>query len=536
MKRILLAMGLIALLALAACVPISPTEGTVPSMPGANGGGLPPGPADPTTIILPDGNTCLWAGEGATLAFDGERVNYTCSTENTVLIGDPVMDEDTIWTVTVGTLNGTELASSEEVTFQLNELDLVDDSVCLHAGRGATMAFEEGRLNWSCGEDTQGMYGAFGPLQHEEGDAPGAYYAIKILIGQNDSGFYPQTTFRVPVTTIIGGEVTLTPGEAAAAMPGSDGGGLPPLPPDPTTIELPDGNTCLWAGEGATLAFDGERVNYTCSTENTVLIGDPVATEDAVWTVTVGTLNGTELASSEEVTFQLNELDLVDGSTCLNAGRGATVGVDGERLNWTCGDPTDEGQYGVFGPLTVSADVPGAYIANKILFTMGDSGATAKTTFAVPVTKIVGGDVQQTPGEIAMATQAASNTYTSPAGFTITIPASWIANNYTVEELTGADATALHPLAQNVTRFVYTPVDSAYNPQAVLTIYTFTTEDWATIDTDLGPPVGSEVATGDGVVYVASTPQSNPYPEGTQDATNFNAMAADIGTAVASIQ
>lgn len=525
MKRLLGVGFLLAALALGACLPVtvdSGSGGAVPStMPGQDGGGLPPGPADPTAIILPDGNECLWAGEGATLAFDGERVNYTCSTENTVLIGDPVQDEETVWTVTVGTLDGTELASSEEVTFQLNELDLVDGSVCLHAGRGATMAFEEGRLNWSCGEDAQGMYGVFGALQPGDDDEPGAYYAIKILFTSTASGFAPQTTFRVPVTTIVGSEVALTPGEIAMQQG------------TPTTIILPDGNECLWAGEGATLAFDGERVNYTCSTENTVLIGDPVQDEETVWTVTVGTLDGTALASSEEVTFQLNELDLANGAVCLHAGRGATFGIEGERVNWTCGE---ENEAAAAGALTTSADTPGIYFVTYATVVMGDGvPPQGENPESVAVATIVGSEVQLTPGEIAMATAEATSIYTSPAGYSIAIPGTWV-GHYTVDEFAGDEALAWAPLAQNVTQFLYTPVDPANARAYILTIYTFTEDDWATVSAEAGPPLGDVVLEKDGLVYVAATPQSNPYADGTEDADTFNTLVNSLDTAIASIE
>ena len=45
-----------------------------------------------------------------------------------------------------------------------------------------------------------------------------------------------------------------------------------------TAIQLPDGSQCLFAGKGATLAFDGKRLNYTCgntaSGEQIGLLGD----------------------------------------------------------------------------------------------------------------------------------------------------------------------------------------------------------------------------------------------------------------------
>ncbi|MFH7244627.1 MAG: hypothetical protein ACHWZW_17460 [Spirulina sp.] len=65
-------------------------------------------------IVLADGTLCRHAGEGATLAFDGKRLNYTCG-RSAGLMGDITMQAGGMFEVEKATLHGTELVSSEVV-------------------------------------------------------------------------------------------------------------------------------------------------------------------------------------------------------------------------------------------------------------------------------------------------------------------------------------------------------------------------------------------------------------------------------------
>jgi hypothetical protein len=117
--------------------------------------------------------------------------------------------------------------------------------------------------------------------------------------------------------------------------------------------------------------------------------------------------------------------------------------------------------------------------------------------------------------------------YESPAGFTLVIPPSW-EGHYAVQELSGTAAAAYAPTAQTATRFMYTPADPAMRPAPLLVIYTFDEADWATLSAEPGPPVGTLIASSGGTVFVASTPQSNPYDPGTPDGQTFDQMYADL--------
>jgi hypothetical protein len=123
---------------------------------------------------------------------------------------------------------------------------------------------------------------------------------------------------------------------------------------------------------------------------------------------------------------------------------------------------------------------------------------------------------------------AAGDTYTHPEGYTVTLPPSWT-GKYTVADMPAADRTALMPMATSATQFLYTPTDPANTPEPLLTLSTFTSADWDAMSAEEGPPVGTKVGEfGDGMVLVATTPQSSPYTQGTADQVAFDALYADL--------
>ncbi len=94
---------------------------------------------------------------------------------------------------------------------------------------------------------------------------------------------------------------------------------------------------CLFAGTGATIAIDGKRANFTCDTPDVVLLGDVEAGADG-WLIEKATLtqqNGTfTVAESTQATIRF--IKLTDGRRCAWAGSGATLAVEGKRVNFTC--------------------------------------------------------------------------------------------------------------------------------------------------------------------------------------------------------
>jgi hypothetical protein len=128
---------------------------------------------------------------------------------------------------------------------------------------------------------------------------------------------------------------------------------------------------CLFAGTGATLAFDGKRLNFTCEQDgqNEIgLLGD-VMVADAGWTIEKGLIGhsdaGFSLLSSEMVLIEYIELS--DGTLCAFAGTGATLTFEGKRLNFTCGSP----EVGLLGEVTLADQ---GWVIEKGLIEHGDSG------------------------------------------------------------------------------------------------------------------------------------------------------------------
>jgi LysM repeat protein len=159
-------------------------------------------------IELPDGTQCLHAGRGATLAFDGKRLNYTCGTdgENEVgLIGDMVLNLDvlTVEKVLYGRDDsGFVLKASEPVVMTIVEIELADGTLCLNAGHGATLAFDDKRLNYTCGTEGEDEVGLIGDMQLEVD----VLTVEKALYGRDDSGFVLEASEMTTAKAVQGGE------------------------------------------------------------------------------------------------------------------------------------------------------------------------------------------------------------------------------------------------------------------------------------------------------------------------------------------
>jgi LysM repeat protein len=159
-------------------------------------------------------------------------------------------------------------------------------------------------------------------------------------------------------------------------------------------IELPDGTQCLHAGRGATLAFDGKRLNYTCGTDGedeVGLIGDMGLDLD-VLTVEKALYgrddSGFVLKASERVVMTMVEIELPDGTQCLNAGHGATIALDGKRLNYTCGTEGED-EVGLIGDMQLDVDVP---TVEKALYGRDGSGFVLKASEMTTARAVQGGE------------------------------------------------------------------------------------------------------------------------------------------------
>lgn len=113
-------------------------------------------------------------------------------------------------------------------------------------------------------------------------------------------------------------------------------------PPAPTPV---GGLRCEFAGTGATLAFEGERLNFTCGGEADRIVGllGDISAAEAGWVIRKATIADTDdgfaLEASELV--PVSYIELADGTGCAFAGTGSTLAFEGERLNFACSRDAD---------------------------------------------------------------------------------------------------------------------------------------------------------------------------------------------------
>jgi len=112
------------------------------------------------TVVLPSMERCLHAGFGATLAFDGDRLSWTCESPVDAtrgLLGAPTVDGvDVAWRL-VATERGAGgafvVTDDGSVQGRAVRLVLASGETCAFAGTGATMAFDGERVNYTCPGD-----------------------------------------------------------------------------------------------------------------------------------------------------------------------------------------------------------------------------------------------------------------------------------------------------------------------------------------------------------------------------------------------
>ncbi|WP_429845144.1 hypothetical protein [Brevibacillus sp. FIR094] len=112
------------------------------------------------------------------------------------------------------------------------------------------------------------------------------------------------------------------------------------------------------------------------------------------------------------------------------------------------------------------------------------------------------------------------------ANFSFTPPVSWN-GNYKVSQYGGADANKILPSAKYVMKFDYTAKDGK-DAEPLLMISVFAKNDWTRLSSEEGPPVGSEIAEANGMVYVSITPQSNPFDPESEDGKQFDQLYRDL--------
>jgi len=159
--------------------------------------------AGPTARASPTSERCTFAGTGATLAFEGRRLNFQCPPavgKEIGLLGNVTLTERG-WMLERAVIGrgdgGFVLEASTSVV--ISHIELADGTLCAFVGTGATLAFDGRRLNFQCpprGGKEVGLLGEFAPA--DEG------WTLELAtIDHGDDGFELESAEQVRVAAVM---------------------------------------------------------------------------------------------------------------------------------------------------------------------------------------------------------------------------------------------------------------------------------------------------------------------------------------------
>ncbi|MFU1794354.1 hypothetical protein ACM1RC_10835 [Paenibacillus azoreducens] len=115
----------------------------------------------------------------------------------------------------------------------------------------------------------------------------------------------------------------------------------------------------------------------------------------------------------------------------------------------------------------------------------------------------------------------------SQANFSLKLPVSW-KGYYKANQYAGASANKIMPSAKHVVQFDYKGKNGK-DSEMLLMISVFSKNDWSRLSSEQqGPPVGSVITEANGMVYVYTTPQSNPFDPQSKDGKLFDQLYRDL--------
>ena len=145
-----------------------------------------------TALTLPDGVVCRSTGNGATLAFEGQRLNFDCGlsgVDRLGLLGPLSPGPEGLLQARKAEIGWNEGSSSvrkaEPILARPAEIALLDGLTCRHSGRGATLAFEGRRANYTCGTKDGDTVALLGELEAAEG----GFRILRARIAHGAQGF-----------------------------------------------------------------------------------------------------------------------------------------------------------------------------------------------------------------------------------------------------------------------------------------------------------------------------------------------------------
>ena len=179
---------------------------------------------------------------------------------------------------------------------------------------------------------------------------------------------------------------------AAPAAPPTPSAAMPEVPAaggEITAVSLPDGVVCRSTGKGATLAFDGRRLNFDCGpsgVDKLGLLGALAIGPEGLLVAQKAEIawnEGAFVARQQVPTVaRASEIALADGLTCRFAGKGATLAFEGRRASYTCGMKSGD-------TVTLLGDLEAAEGGLRIVrarVTHGEGGFTLRSSETILVT------------------------------------------------------------------------------------------------------------------------------------------------------
>jgi len=166
--------------------------------------------------------------------------------------------------------------------------------------------------------------------------------------------------FAVVVAGCGGTAPTVPPVAPASVVPPTLDVASASVTPVPTEQAVAETMWCEWADLGETITAGDKRLNFACDTGDPAsqvgLFGE-IENTDLGWVIAAApvTVTADGPVAGEATMVTVDYIRLEDGTTCANAGHGATTGYDDMRLNYTCEVPSGE-QTGLFGDVEVVED------------------------------------------------------------------------------------------------------------------------------------------------------------------------------------
>ena len=148
--------------------------------------------------------------------------------------------------------------------------------------------------------------------------------------------------------------------------------------------------TCNAAGTGATITLDGKRLNYTCPKQGSYeagLFGDPSAGAKG-WQIDEknyqkASNGGYQTASTTPML--ISAIALIDGTKCSFAGTGATITLNGKRVNYTCPKAGSD-EVALIGNIAGNITAGGqGFQIEKASYTFSQGSSTVKSSAMVPI-------------------------------------------------------------------------------------------------------------------------------------------------------